>query len=64
MRTRVDADKCQGHAVCNRFAPGVFKLRDEDGRAYVESEGVPAEFEEQAKRAALSCPEQAIELDP
>ena len=64
MRARVDAEKCQGHAACNRFAPGVFKLRDEDGHAYVEGEEVPAELEEQAQRAALSCPEQAIEIEP
>jgi ferredoxin len=60
MRVRVDANRCQGHTLCNATAPEVFHLREEDGHSYVESEEVPAELEEKVRRAARACPEEAI----
>jgi ferredoxin len=43
-------------------APHVFKLREEDGHAYVDDERVASSDEEAIRRAALGCPERAIEI--
>jgi ferredoxin len=63
MRVRVVAEKCQGHTLCNGVAPELFALRDEDGHSYVLVDEVPPELEQQARKAALGCPEGAIEID-
>lgn len=63
MRVRVDQQKCQGHTLCNRVAPDLFLLRDDDGHAYVESEDVPEEFRAVALRAQAACPEEAIRVE-
>jgi ferredoxin len=60
MHVRVDEDVCQGHTLCNMAAPDVFGLREEDGHAYVLVSDFTPEIIESAKRAALTCPEQAI----
>lgn len=62
MRVRVIEERCQGHTLCNATAPEVFHLRDEDGHSYVDDPVVPPEQEHLARRAALGCPEQAIEI--
>jgi len=62
MKVRVDSAKCQGHARCNAIAPRVFDL-DEDGYSVVRSETVSPELEEDARRGADSCPEQAIVIE-
>ena len=62
LRVRVNDKLCQGHTLCARSAPAVFKLRDEDGHAYVEEESVPIGQLEAARRAVIGCPEQAIEI--
>ena len=63
MRTTVDPDVCQGHTLCNMAAPELFKLRTDDGHAYVSDEVVPSGQEEIARRAAATCPEMAITID-
>lgn len=60
MRVKVDADRCQGHAMCILACPELFLLNDDDGHAYVEDEQVPAGFEEAVRQAERGCPEQAI----
>jgi ferredoxin len=60
LTVRVDEDRCQGHNLCSIAAPTVFKLRDDDGHAYVEDEDVPAGMEQRVRNAAASCPEAAI----
>ena len=60
MKVRIDPDLCQGHAMCALACPGVFKLSDEDGHAWLESEHVPPEFEAAVEQAVRSCPEGAI----
>ena len=60
MRVTVDPDRCQGHTLCNMAAPEIFGLRDDDGHAYI----LVTEFDDAAiaaaRRAAATCPEQAI----
>jgi ferredoxin len=64
MRVTVDGDRCQGHTLCALQAPDVFLLRDEDGHAYVEVDGVPPGLEDQVERAVQTCPEGAIRIIP
>ena len=63
MRVRVLEHVCQGHTLCAMAAPEVFKLREEDGHSYVESEEVPDHQQEAVRRAALACPERAIVVE-
>jgi ferredoxin len=63
VRVYVNPDLCQGHTLCSMAAPDVFHLREEDGHSYV----AVTEFDEHvisaAKRAAATCPEQAIVVE-
>jgi ferredoxin len=63
MRVRVDSNKCQGHTLCNRVAPELFRLREEDGHSEVIGEEVPKGMEEKARKAMRGCPEQAISIE-
>jgi ferredoxin len=63
MRVRVDANKCQGHTLCNRVAPELFRLREEDGHSEVTMTEVPKELQEKARKALRGCPEQAISIE-
>jgi ferredoxin len=63
MRVRVIAERCQGHTLCNGFAPELFGLREEDGHSIVLQEVVPPGLEESARRAELGCPEAAIMVE-
>lgn len=62
MKVRVDASRCQGHTLCTIPAPDIFLLDDEDGHAHVADEqaDVPPDREDDVRRAASTCPEQAI----
>lgn len=62
MKVRIDADLCQGHAMCALACPSLFKLSDEDGHAYLDSENVPPEYEAAVDQAVSSCPEGAISV--
>jgi ferredoxin len=62
MKVSVDANRCQGHTLCNRVAPELFQLREEDGHAEVVTPDVPRELEEKARKAMRGCPEQAISI--
>jgi ferredoxin len=63
MRVHVDESVCQGHTLCSMAAPGLFKLREVDGHAYVEAQVLTAEQEVLARKAASTCPEGAIVID-
>lgn len=60
MKVRVDPERCQGHTLCAMRAPDVFQLSEVDGHSSAVSEEVPADQEEAAMEAAMSCPERAI----
>jgi ferredoxin len=60
MQVSVDERVCQGHTLCALAVPEVFRLRDEDGHAYVESALVDPVLEAAVRDAEASCPEQAI----
>lgn len=63
MQVRVLEDVCQGHTLCATSAPQVFGLREEDGHAFLLLVDIPPELENDVRRAALGCPEQAIQID-
>ena len=63
MQVRVLDDVCQGHTLCATTAPQVFGLSEEDGHAILLLDVIPPELENDARRAALGCPEQAIQID-
>jgi len=63
MRVRVDSSKCQGHTLCNRVAPELFRLREEDGHSEVIVSEVPGGLEEKARKAMRGCPEEAISIE-
>lgn len=62
MRIIVDTDACTGHALCFANAPDVYVL-DDLGYNVTPPGEVPPALEEQARRGALSCPEQAITIE-
>jgi ferredoxin len=62
MRVRVDAKRCQGHALCVMFGPQVFAL-DDYGHATVEHAEVLPGLEDAVRAAAARCPERAIVVE-
>jgi ferredoxin len=62
VKVNIDLGVCQGNARCSDLAPSLFG-EDEEGYGKVLGDGrVPPEKEDDARRAALNCPEHAIEL--
>lgn len=64
MKLTVLADRCRGHGRCYTLAPDL--LEDDDDEGYVTARGqvivVPADQVDDARNAAGSCPERAIQL--
>jgi ferredoxin len=62
VKIQIHAGLCQGHGRCYDLAPALFG-DDEEGYGKVLGNGVvPPEARGDARRAALNCPEHAIEL--
>lgn len=61
MRVTIDPDRCQGHLRCSMLVPELF-LVDDMGHSYTEDADVAPERQSKARRAAINCPEQAIEV--
>ncbi|MFG1933739.1 ferredoxin [Mycobacterium sp. NPDC048908] len=59
MRVVVDRDRCEGNALCVKFAPAVFQL-DDNEYAMVTVDPVPADQEAFAERAIAECPRAAL----
>lgn len=59
MRIRLDRETCTGHGRCYVLAPHVFDA-DADGYCLPLFERIPEQLADQAKRAALNCPEDAL----
>ena len=62
-RVVVDADLCEGHALCIQLAPEVFDLSDEEiaGAAPVDGQWGQGTWDN-VKSAVDACPRQAIRL--
>lgn len=61
MRISIDVKRCEGHGMCEQFAPEIFEL-DGDGNLINHFEGrdLDATLAEAADRAAGSCPVAAL----
>ena len=61
MRVHVDKMVCEANGTCERIAPQVFRLDDEDELEILQPE-VPAEFEEAVRSSVDRCPKMALRL--
>ena len=59
MKAYVDKDTCIGCGLCPSMAPEVFEM-DDDGKAKVIVDEVPAAAEDGTKESETSCPVNAI----
>jgi len=62
VRVRLDADACVGHGRCYDLAPDVY-AEDERGHCRLLHGEVPAHLEDQARRGAENCPENALAIE-
>lgn len=60
-RVSIDSEKCQGHGRCALIAAQVFDV-DDLGKGYVLVDRVSDVDLAEVREAALSCPENAIEI--
>ena len=63
MKLIIDASRCQGHAMCQLYAPDLVDLDDDDGHARARGQELDAAQLEQARRAVAACPEGAVSLE-
>ena len=61
MQVRIDTARCQGHGRCYDLAPEVFG-EDDEGYGRVLSDPATTEQAEDARLAALNCPEAAVSV--
>lgn len=60
IRVHVDRDLCQGHGMCEYFAPSIFKLDDDLVVQYEETPDAAQQTE--LGEAVAGCPARAISL--
>ncbi|MGD9622571.1 MAG: ferredoxin [Mycolicibacterium sp.] len=61
-RVRVDADLCQGHAMCEMEAPDVFRV-PRRGTVEILDEQPSDELRDDVERAVEMCPTQALFIE-
>ena len=61
MRIVVDYDLCQGHAVCESEAPGVFRV-PKTGQVEVLNAAPPDEERKRVEMAVKYCPTHALKI--
>jgi sterol 14-demethylase len=62
VAVQVDADLCQGHAVCVSEAPEVFRIDARTGKVALVDDQPPEELRAKIEAAARYCPTRAISL--
>lgn len=62
LKVRVKTEMCEGHGKCEKAAPEIFKVGEDDVSVVLIDGELPRELEEKAERAFRLCPRQAIEL--
>ncbi len=62
MKILIDSQRCQGHGRCYDLSPDLFGEDDEGYGQVLSGDVVPADKENDARRAEANCPEHAIEL--
>ena len=63
MRIKLNSEACEGHGRCYVLAPALFGADDEGYSVLKVDTDVPPELERDARLAANSCPEFAIEIE-
>jgi len=63
LRLRVDWSACDGHGLCEHWAPELIR-RDEWGFPVVAPGAVPRDVVEHARAAVAACPVLALKLLP
>jgi ferredoxin len=63
MRIRVDDELCEGNAICQKVAPEVFVVGDDD-RAHLLIAQPGPELREKIEQAVRRCPRQALAIVP
>jgi ferredoxin len=63
MRIEVDLDLCQGHAMCELEAPGLFEV-EHKGKVRVVDPEPPESARAEAEAAVRYCPTGALTLKP
>lgn len=64
MKVHIDLTRCDGYANCVMEAEQVFDIDDGTGQAVLRAADIPAELGDDVRRAAASCPAQAITVQP
>ncbi|KUI19824.1 ferredoxin [Mycobacterium sp. GA-1285] len=59
MHVVVDRDRCEGNAICVKYAPAVFEL-DDDDYSVVTVDPIPADLQAQSEKAIAECPRAAL----
>ena len=62
MRLILDSERCTGHGRCYALAPQLFEPDDEGYGRLLDAGDVPADLVDLARKAALNCPEHAIDI--
>jgi ferredoxin len=62
VKVQIDSERCQGHGRCYDLAPDLFGDDDEGYGQVLGSGVVPPGKEHDGRRAALNCPEHAIDV--
>lgn len=59
MRVEVDRERCEGHGMCERTAPEIFRL-DDEGELEILVDEVPSDLQSKAVAATMACPMAAL----
>ena len=62
MRIIVDYDLCEANAICQRVAPEVFKV-DEQDKLHILQESPAEDLREKLQTAVRRCPRRALKLE-
>ena len=62
MRIRIDEELCEGNALCQKAAPTVFTVGDDD-RAHLLVEVPPDGLRAEVELAVRRCPRQALSIE-
>ena len=60
MKVKIDYDLCMGDGECHGLCPEVFDYDDKKNEARVIVDRVPADLEDQVRKAAEQCDVSAI----
>jgi ferredoxin len=62
VRIVVDLDLCQGHAVCESEAPGIFEV-PKHGKVTILEASPPADRRREVEQAVKFCPTHALKVE-